>query len=313
MLHPGLRRGLALLFLWCCVASAQAGPLLDRLRSRAVDPLEEVDSQPSNLPAGVQILRDVAYGPDPLQHMDVYLPSVRQQRAPVLLLVHGGAWATGDKASAAVVDHKVAHWLPRGFIVISMNYRLLPTSLHGQVHDVATALAEAQKRAPEWGGDPGLFILMGHSAGAHLAALLTAAPESAYAVGARPWLGAVLLDSAALDVVQIMQNRHLRLYDRAFGTNMQQWTQLSPWHQLSRATMPMLAVCSTRRTDSCSQAQQFVDKVQQQGGRASRLPMSLSHREINQLLGDDVAYTQAVEAFMASLAQPVAVALGSTH
>jgi len=57
---------------------------------------------------------------------------------------------------------------------------------------------------------------MGHSAGAHLVALLTAHPAFTQAEGALPWLGTVSLDSAAFDVVAVMSGRHLALYDRAF-------------------------------------------------------------------------------------------------
>lgn len=71
------------------------------------------------------VKRDIPYGPDALQRIDVYSPQ-GAKNAPVLFMVHGGAWRTGDKASANVIDNKIARWLPKGFIVISANYRLLP-------------------------------------------------------------------------------------------------------------------------------------------------------------------------------------------
>ena len=285
--------------------AAQGGPLLDRLIERRAErqaAAERQDAAPAAaLPAGARLLRDLPYGSDPRQRMDVYLPA-RAQGAPVIFMVHGGAWRTGDKGAAAVVDHKVARWLARGVAFISVDYRLLPQAGPlQQAQDVARALATAQAHAAEWGADPARFVLMGHSAGAHLVALLAAAPEMPRAAGARPWLGSVALDSAAFDVPQIMASRHLPLYDRAFGQDPAYWRQASPFHALQRASAPLLAVCSTRRADACPQAQRFAARQTALGGRAQVLEEDLSHREINADLGRDGAYTASVERFLAGL------------
>jgi acetyl esterase/lipase len=269
------------------------------------------DTADAVLPAGVRVLRDVAYGSDPRQRFDVYMPP-HAQHAPVILLVHGGGWSRGDKAMRNVVQHKVARWVPRGFVVISTNYRMLPdTAPLQQAQDVARALALAQRRAAEWGGERRGFILLGHSAGAHLVALLAAAPSIARERGAQPWLGTVALDSAALDVVQIMQSRHLRLYDRAFGGDRAGWLAASPLQQLQAPAAPFLAVCSSRRADSCPQAQAFVDKAVALGTRAQVLPEDLSHEQINEQLGADGDYTTQVEAFLRRLGPAVARTLGN--
>lgn len=262
------------------------------------------------LPSGVRVLTDVAYGSRTRQRMDVYLPARKLAGAPVILMVHGGAWRLGDKGMRSVVDNKVARWVSRGFILISTNYTLLPeANPEEQAHDVAQALALAQGRATEWGGDPEKFILMGHSAGAHLVALLTASPAMALKQGARPWLGAVALDSAAFDVTQIMEGRHLPLYDRTFEKDPAFWRCASPLHQLSAAAYPLLAVCSTQRANFCPQAHEFINKMTSLGVKAAVLEQNLSHRQINQDLGLDGPYTEAVEAFMGSLDPAVQQAL----
>src|SRR5438105_1576224 len=79
----------------------------------------------------------------------------------------------------------------------------------------AGAIAFAQSQAGLWGGDPKRFVLMGHSAGAHLVALVAAGARTA--TKPQPWRGAVLLDSAAFDVTTLMTHRHFGLYDHAFG------------------------------------------------------------------------------------------------
>ena len=264
--------------------------------------------------AGVRRLADLPYGSDPRQRLDVYLPAGRApaaRAAPVIFMVHGGAWSQGDKAHDRVVQEKVARWVPQGFVLVSVNYRLHPAvQVPQQAQDVASALSAAQRQAAQWGADAARFILMGHSAGAHLVALLHASPALARQAGVgAPWLGTVALDSAALDLPALMAAPHLRFYDRVFGADPAFWRQVSPQHALAEAgaTAPLLLVCSTRRADqSCGPARAMAQRAQAQGGRAEVLPQALSHSDINGELGRESSYTQAVERFMASLDAQVA-------
>jgi arylformamidase len=294
----------ALLFLW---SLSYAEPIRDGFIEHRSDlQTEDIEadepSDPVLLPAGVRLVRDVPYGKDNLQRMDIYLPQ-QASGATVIFMVHGGAWRQGDKGARAVVENKVSRWVSKGFIFISTNYRLLPkTAPLEQAQDIASALAAAQSKAASWGGDPAKFLLIGHSAGAHLVALLAAAPALALKRGARPWLGAVLLDSAAFDVVKLMEAKHARFYDQAFGRDAAYWNAASPFHVLSKNATPMLAVCSTRRADSCAQADRFITKAKSFNVRVSLLEQELSHKDINRQLGNFGGYTDAVESFIGSLA-----------
>lgn len=286
--------------------AAQAGPIMDRVAERRAARQDALTAAQS------PVHKDVAYGRDPSQTLDVYAPQTPAQGAPVIFMVHGGAWAIGDKASSHVVRHKAARWLPRGLFFVSVNYRMLPEADPlEQARDVARALAFAQQQAVSWGGDAGRFVLMGHSAGAHLVSLLAANPSLAQAQGAKPWLGTVSLDSAAFDVDAIMTARHPRLYDRAFGKDPVFWRATSPLHQLTQAQAPLLAVCSSRRDDACPQAQAFADKARSLGMRVTVLPQDRSHGEINDELGKPGAYTDAVEDFLGSLDTRLAQALNT--
>ncbi|RSZ30437.1 MULTISPECIES: alpha/beta hydrolase [unclassified Variovorax] len=260
-------------------------------------------AEATTAPAGVQLLANQPYGPDARQRMDVYLPP-NAKDAPVLVLVHGGAWMFGNKEAASVVNQKVAHWVrDQGFILVSVGYRFVPqVDVMQQAQDVARAVATAQASAPSWGGDAGRFVLMGHSAGAHLVALLSASPDIARQQGARPWLGAVALDSAALDTAALMQRRHMPFYDRVFGSDPAYWRTVSPTGTLARGAPPMLLVCSTQRRDgSCTQAREFAARIAAAGGRAEVAPEDLSHAQINAELGLPGAYTATVDAFIRSL------------
>ena len=263
------------------------------------------------VPANVTVVRDVAYGADRKQRFDVYAPK-GVRNAPVILMVHGGAWRIGDKRSRGVAENKVARWSRVGIIVISVNYRMLPgTDPVEQARDVARALAAAQARLTEWGGDPNRVVLMGHSAGAHLVALLDANPALATALGARAWLGAVILDSAALDIVQTMEHPHAALYDAAFGTDRTYWREASPHHHLAAGAKPLLMVCSSRRRDSCRAARRLAAKATSVGVRAEVLPVAKSHAAIDAQLGAPGVYTESVEAFLASLDSSLASALNA--
>src|SRR5262249_45272449 len=128
---------------------------------------------------GVERIPNVEYGKDPAQRFDVYVPKeMKNSGAPVIFMVHGGGWRRGDKRMPNVVANKVAHWVPRGVIVISTNYRMLPgADPYVQAEDVKLALWTAQEKAASWGGDRSKFIVMGHSAGAHLVALVATAQD----------------------------------------------------------------------------------------------------------------------------------------
>lgn len=260
------------------------------------------DQRPLRLPDGVQRLSDIAYGTEARQRFDVYLPA-HARRAPIIVIVHGGAWMIGNKSLPQVVENKVAHWVTRGAILVSINYRLVPqVDPAEQADDVAHALAKVQALAPAWGGDPDRVVLMGHSAGAHLVALVGASPLRAQRAGARPWLGTVALDSAALNLTGLMHQPHARFYDRAFGTDPAQWPDVSPIDALAAGAPPMLLVCSTQRPDhSCAQSAAFAARANARGVRASVSVQDLSHREVNATLGLPGSETEAVDAFLASI------------
>lgn len=256
---------------------------------------------PAGLDCSIKLKSDVSYGTDPLQKMDIYFRDALRG-APVILMVHGGGWSRGDKTNPQVVINKANHWVPNGYVFISINYRMLPElDPIAQADDVARAVATAQRKAAQWGGDPTRFILIGHSAGAHLVSLLAADPTIAARRGATPWKGTIALDSAVYDVPLLMKGPHLPLYDQAFGADPAYWRQASPFFRLTGTALPFLAVCSSNRSESLLQSALFVQKLKASGARAERLPVAMTHREINEELGLPSDYTRKVDRFLRSL------------
>ena len=286
------------------IASLATPPLQAQALRERLEHAREASRQPAlrapELPPGTRVLHDLAYGPDPRQRFDAYLPGRPLAAAPAIVFVHGGGWANGNKDNPGVIEAKAAKWLPEGVALISTNYRMLPdTAPLEQARDVARALAEVQRRAPQWGVDPARIVLMGHSAGAHLAALVGASPELWRQAGALPPLGVVSLDSGALDVPDMMRRPRLPpLYHRAFGADPADWIAASPQHQLDAGGRPMLLVCSTRRNDACPQAEAFQAAGARLGVPMQVLREDLSHGQINHELGLPSDYTAAVDRWL---------------
>jgi acetyl esterase/lipase len=278
------------------------------------DELQALQSERSRraeaLPPGTKVARNVAYGTHRLQSMDVYVADGTVAPAPVIVMVHGGGWMIGDKASPGIVGAKATRWLPRGFVFVSVNYRMLPDfPVATQADDVAAAIAHVRRRAAAWGGDPARIVVMGHSAGAHLVALVSADPPR---WRLSPWLGTVALDGAGLDVEAMMGKRHYRLYDRVFGADPAAWAAVSPAAALRAGGVPVLAVCSRVRPDNpCAQSDSFAAKARAVGVRAEVHPEGLDHAGINRELGKDGGYTRAVERFLSSLDPALARRLDS--
>ena len=138
-----------------------------------------------------------------LTRMDIYAPAGAKD-LPIVVFVHGGSWQFGDKRSAA---DTASFFVEHGFLFVSTNYRLSPAVSHPtHVSDVARAVAFVHDHALEYGGDPDRIFLMGHSAGAHLVALLGADSRRLDELGKDASMvnGVVVLDTAALDMERRM-------------------------------------------------------------------------------------------------------------
>ncbi|GGP25633.1 alpha/beta hydrolase fold domain-containing protein [Silvimonas amylolytica] len=264
------------------------------------------DTPRQSLPAPVSaapgsVLRDVSYGADPAQKLDVYIPD-HPDHAAIMFMAHGGGWEFGDKGAQNVVEPKASYWRARQVIFISANYRMLPQAAPvDQAADLARAIAYVQAHAQAWGGDPARVVLMGHSAGAHLVSLITVDEGIARSAGVQPWLGTVALDSAAMDVPALMQSRHLPLYDRAFGKDPAGWAAVSPYQQLKARPVPMLLICSTERATSCDSAERMAAKIAQLGGKVTIKPLARSHMQINAEVGADNEETTTIDTFLHTL------------
>ncbi|HKT74990.1 MAG TPA: alpha/beta hydrolase [Steroidobacteraceae bacterium] len=126
---------------------------------------------------------DLAYGQDARQRLDVYAPP-GAAALPVVIFWYGGSWTHGDKSEYRFVAEALAR---QGLVVAIPDYRLFPGVKYPDfVQDGAHALQWVEQHAREYGGDPNRIVLMGHSAGAHMAAMLAFNRKAAAAAGADP-------------------------------------------------------------------------------------------------------------------------------
>ena len=130
-----------------------------------------------------RVARDIPYGDDPRQRLDVYAPTDRRTRPlPVLVLFYGGGWDSGDKAQYGWAAQALA---ARGFVVALPDYRLVPqVHFPAFIEDAAMATARVGEIAGQYGADPARLGVIGQSAGAHLALMITLDRRYMAAVGA---------------------------------------------------------------------------------------------------------------------------------
>ncbi len=120
---------------------------------------------------GFTVRSGIRYGPDFRQALDVYVPKRRGGPLPVIVFFYGGSWRGGERADYLFVAEALTS---RGTIAIVPDYRLFPdVRFPAFVEDGARAVRWVLENVADFGGDPDRLYLMGHSAGAHIAAMLT--------------------------------------------------------------------------------------------------------------------------------------------
>jgi acetyl esterase/lipase len=120
---------------------------------------------------GYEVTADHSYGAHPRHRLDVYTPEPATEERPVVVFFYGGSWKRGERANYRFVGEALTS---RGFLVVIPDYRTYPEGRFPDfMEDAAQALHWVLTHIREYGGDPNRVYMLGHSAGAHIAALLT--------------------------------------------------------------------------------------------------------------------------------------------
>jgi acetyl esterase/lipase len=241
---------------------------------------------------------DVAYGTDVKQRLDVYAPR-GAAKAPVVVFIHGGEWAKNDKAD---VSYKPKFLNENGIVLVSVNYRLSPAATHpAHVSDVAAAVRWVYDHGGEFGASPQKIVVMGHSAGCHLATLLALDPRYLAAVRLRPadLRGVVAWSGGAYDLVEKVKEggMYAGYIRQAFGDSQDAWREASPVAHVSdaRPLPPFLFISVERGNPSHLASERLAGLIRSAKGRAdSRLLEGRTHFTANHLLGAPDDTTGAV-------------------
>lgn len=260
------------------------------------------------LPAGgrsAAVEGEYGYGAHPRHRIDFH-PATGTRRAPVILFVHGGGWSAGDKQGGG--RQKPPHFTARGFAYASLNYRLVPdATVEEQAADIAAAVAWLRRDARRLGIDPDRVVLMGHSSGAHLAALVASDRRYLRAAGVSLEVvrATILLDGAGYDVPPLMERTEpiiARYYRPAFGPGRARQRRLSP---IAHAGPPnaraWLFLHDFARANAGAEAEAFARRLRAAGATATVTGViGTTHMDIVNELGFDGDFaTQEVDAFLA--------------
>lgn len=233
--------------------------------------------------------------PAALQSLDLYPAANRN--APLVVFIHGGGWRIGDKQNGAAGAEKAAFFNAQGYAYASLNYRLSPDVRHpAHVEDVAAALAWLHDNAASQGFDRDRIAIMGHSAGAHLAALVAIDPRylGKHSKPLSMVKGVILLDGAGYDVTRqapavIARGGFMgEMYSGAFGADPAGWRDASPTLlvERGRAIAPFLIVHASR-PDSTSQSRTLAARLRDAGVDARLFEArGYTHAQVNRRIGE---------------------------
>lgn len=233
------------------------------------------------------------------QVLDVHAPA-GAKNLPVVFWIHGGGWQTGDKSS---VQLKPAAFTARGFVFVSTNYRLLPAVDMGTINrDIALSLRWVHENIARHGGDPNRVLVMGHSAGAQLAALLCTDDRYLKAEGVPFSIlkGCVPVDGDTFDVPAIVATGETRRrlhgqpepkfgHRAKFGTDAQHREYSAVTHvAANKGIPPFLILYVADNPDTTAQAQRLAAVLKAAGiGAKAFGARETHHTAINAHLGED--------------------------
>ena len=249
----------------------------------------------SALAPNVEAKKDIVYTTgkpeDEAKHkLDLYIP-VGRKKAPVFLFIHGGAWRSGDRAMYAPLGNRFAR---ERILTVAISYRLAPRNPHpAQIEDAAAAFAWVARNIGKYGGDPKRVYVGGHSAGAHLAALLALDARYLARHGLSPKLikGTVVMSG----VYQI------RGLESVFGKDERIRTEASPMSHVKAPAPPFLITyCQWDYLGLPLQARRFHAALQKArtSSRLVFIPRQSHISEMVNIVKDDDATARAVRAFM---------------
>jgi len=208
-----------------------------------------------------KIISDLQYSGHPLQKMDVYLPAGRSENTPVLFLLHGGAFAAGDKSE---LSSQCRQFMSAGYAVVNINYRLVDTSglwksppehkagevhISNQLHDIQQAMQLANDQVRSWLVSETKWMMAGHSAGGTLSLLYSYSDlnKDKRIKAAANWAGVLDFSYQDESELQLFDQRLAELFYRISGSeplnaNKDVFKGISPLYQVGQNSVPTINI-----------------------------------------------------------------------
>ena len=214
----------------------------------------------------VDVRRDIEYGVANGKRLllDAYVPPTGDRR-PAVVMIHGGGWRAGDKASWAPEATRLAE---RGWVAFSVNYRLdEPSPFPAEIDDVQAAVRWVRGHADEYRIDPGRIAAVGESAGGHLTAMLATLGTGSLANDARIIVGAAW--SPPTDFPALARSRGDQWASRLFGCSVatcaDKMAQASPVTHVARTDAPLYLINSTDELVPLAQSETMAQRLSAAG------------------------------------------------
>jgi acetyl esterase/lipase len=213
--------------------------------------------------------------------------------------VHGGGWAIGDKKNS--LENKISLFQNERYVFVSTNYRLSPfpyqventnkVQYPDHVVDLADALTWIYNNIYKYGGDTTKLAIIGHSAGAHLAALLATDQKWLFANHLNPLIlrGVAPLDTEGFNLVSRINRDSAELFLNAFTLDEVAWHEASPLFQIeNNEILPPNWLVVERGTNERKEIlNEFITKLQTTNAKVTKvIANQYSHEDVNQKIGE---------------------------
>lgn len=242
--------------------------------------------------AEMRVDRDVPYTENPheRQRLDVYA-AVDGKEQPIIVWIHGGGWQRGDKGRLL---HKPQAFVDRGYVLVSVNYRLRPeVTVADMTQDIARAVRWVHDHAGKYGGSARQIFVAGHSAGAHLAALLCTDEQYLQQAGLSLGhiQGCIPIDVSVYDIPRRLQaggSVPAETFTAIFGETEDEQRLLSPVAHVAREKgIPAFLILHVARRQETTEQSHWLAKQLQQAGVSARVVAGegKTHATINTELG----------------------------
>lgn len=175
------------------------------------------------------------------QELNIFEPNKPKSPKDVLIFIHGGNWNSGKKSQYSLIGR---NWTKRDIVYVIIDYPLSPAATYKKMAEYsAKSVKWVKENIQNYGGNPDRIFISGHSAGGHLAALISIDDQYFQKLGmANPIKGLILIDAAGLDMYGYLLEEKFpkeHTYYKTFSPDQKTWKEASPLYHLHKGMPPM--------------------------------------------------------------------------